>query len=216
MQPVPHTYQTLYSELAQRSLDASFSTEFNVDGRFVAADIKGRRYWYFDLPNAEGGKKRTYVGPVDDPEITKRVENFKDLKADNKERRTGSTLVREAYLPRPERMTGGHRAGACRGRFLQASRRPGRHGRVPMLPGCPRCSPAQHVDGDRRRRLRPVSFDLRGRRRRHAPGAGHAEESRSDVPAGPTSGRPPVHHPVFGPLRIQGRVPHAEHGFGRL
>lgn len=107
MQPIPHTYQTLYSELAQRSLDASFSTEFNVDGRFVAAEIKGRRYWYFDLPNAEGGKKRTYVGPVDDPEITKRVENFKDLKADNKERRKlVSTLVREAYLPRPERMTG--------------------------------------------------------------------------------------------------------------
>jgi len=107
MQQVPHTYQTLYSELAQRSLDASFSSEFNVEGRFVAAAVKGRRYWYFDLSDRKGGKKRTYVGPVDDPEITRRVESFKDLKADVRERRKlVSTLVREAYLPRPERQTG--------------------------------------------------------------------------------------------------------------
>jgi hypothetical protein len=100
-------YQTLYSELAQRSLDASFSAEFNVNGRFVTSLVKGRRYWYFDLPEGDGGKKRTYVGPVDDPEITKRVENFKDLKADIRERRKlVSTLVREAYLPRPEGKTG--------------------------------------------------------------------------------------------------------------
>ncbi|MBA1143349.1 nucleotidyltransferase family protein [Mesorhizobium neociceri] len=107
MQQIPLTYQTLYSELAQRSLDASFTTEFNIDGRFVAAEVKGRRYWYFDVPNSGGNKTRTYVGPVDDPEITKRVENFKDLKADMRERRKlVSTLVREAYLPRPEGKTG--------------------------------------------------------------------------------------------------------------
>lgn len=107
MQPIPHPYQTLYSELAQRSLDASFSSEFNAAGRFVAAEVKGRRYWYFDLPDANGGKARAYVGPVDDLEITKRVENFKDLKADIRERRKlVSTLVREAHLQRPEGKTG--------------------------------------------------------------------------------------------------------------
>lgn len=107
MLEISHTYQTLYSELAQRALDAAFSTEFSLDGRFVAAEVKGRRYWYFDLPDTGGGKKRTYVGPVDDPEITSQVENFKDLKADAKERRKlVSTLVRQAYLPRPERKTG--------------------------------------------------------------------------------------------------------------
>jgi hypothetical protein len=107
MQQIPLTYQTLYSELVQRSLDASFTTEFNVDGRFVTAEVKGRRYWYFDLPSSEGRKTRTYVGPVDDLEITKRVENFKDLKADIRERRKlVSTLVREAYLPRPQGKTG--------------------------------------------------------------------------------------------------------------
>ncbi|NGN41918.1 hypothetical protein G6N74_12640 [Mesorhizobium sp. CGMCC 1.15528] len=88
-------------------LDAAFSSEFNVNGRFITAEVRRRRYWYFDLPDGEGSKKRTYVGPVDDPEITKRVENFKDLKADIRERRKlVSTLVREAYLPRPEGKTG--------------------------------------------------------------------------------------------------------------
>ncbi len=107
MKPVDHTYQTLYSELAQRALDAEFSAEFSVDGRFITMEVRGRRYWYFDLPEAGGGKKRLYVGPVDDHEITTRVEKFKDLKADARARRKiVSTLVREAYLPRPDPFAG--------------------------------------------------------------------------------------------------------------
>lgn len=107
MRRIPLTYQTLYSELAQRSLDASFTAEFDPAGRFVSAEVRGRRYWYFDMPTEGGAKTRTYVGPVDDTEITRRVETFKDLKADIRERRRlVSTLVREAYLPRPEREVG--------------------------------------------------------------------------------------------------------------
>jgi hypothetical protein len=102
------TYQTLYSELVQRSLDESFTSEFSSSGRFVAVEVKGKKYWYFDTPKREGGgQDRRYVGPVDDPEITKRVEAFKDLKADLKgRRRLVSTLTREAYLPRPLSMAG--------------------------------------------------------------------------------------------------------------
>jgi hypothetical protein len=102
------SYQTLYSELVQRSLDDSFTTEFSADGRFVAVEVKKRKYWYFDTPRPEGGaQNRQYVGPVDDPEITKRVETFKDLKADLKgRRRLVATLTREAYLPRPLLMSG--------------------------------------------------------------------------------------------------------------
>src|SRR6266481_7383642 len=67
-----------------------------------------KKYWYFDTPKPEGGAQdRRYVGPVDDPEITKRVEAFKDLKADLKgRRRLVSTLTREASLPRPLSMAG--------------------------------------------------------------------------------------------------------------
>jgi hypothetical protein len=102
------TFQTLYSELVQRSLDESFTSEFSSAGRFVAVEVKGRKYWYFDMPKPDGGAQdRRYVGPLDDPEITKRVEAFKDLKADIRgRRRLVSTLTREAYLPRPPNMTG--------------------------------------------------------------------------------------------------------------
>src|SRR5436309_1946885 len=102
------TYQTLYSELVQRSLDESFTSEFSSNGRFVAVEVKGKKYWYFDTPKFDGaGQDRRYVGPTDDLEITKRVEAFKDLKADLKgRRRLVSTLTREAHLPRPPLMTG--------------------------------------------------------------------------------------------------------------
>ena len=107
MQAVDRTYQTIYSELAQRSLDAAFVSEFAVEGWFVAVPVKGRKYWYFDTPATGGGKTRRYVGPADDPEVTKRVENFKDLKADARSRRKlVSTLVREARLPQPDKQTG--------------------------------------------------------------------------------------------------------------
>lgn len=107
MKRLDHVYQTLYSELAQRSLDAAFSSEFSVEGRFLEQQIDGRRYWYFDVAKPEGGKRRRYVGPVDDPEVTKRVEAFKDLKADYRARRKiVATLVREAHLPRPESAAG--------------------------------------------------------------------------------------------------------------
>ncbi|WP_119392185.1 nucleotidyltransferase family protein [Taklimakanibacter lacteus] len=102
------TYQTIYSELAQRSLDESFTSDFSAEGRFVAVEVKDKKYWYFDTPKPEGtGQARRYVGPVDDPEITKRVEAFKDIKANLKgRRRLVSLLTREAHLPRPLPMAG--------------------------------------------------------------------------------------------------------------
>lgn len=100
-------FQTLYSELAQRALDATFTSEFDVTGRFVTSEVKGRRYWYYDGKVKDGKKARTYVGPVDDEEITKRVERFKELKEDAKQRRQlVRTLVREALLPAPENFAG--------------------------------------------------------------------------------------------------------------
>jgi hypothetical protein len=101
------TFQTLYSELVQRGLDESFASEFPPVGRFVAVPVKGKKYWYFDTPKQGGGQNRTYVGPQDDPEITKQVEVFKDLKADIRgRRRLVSTLTRAGYLPRPPLKTG--------------------------------------------------------------------------------------------------------------
>ena len=106
LEPIPLSYQTLYSELAQRSLDAAFTSEFSSEGRFISMESRGRRYWYFDTASGLR-KKRLYVGPVDDPVISERVANFKGLKADLRaRRRLVSTLTREAYLPRPEAKSG--------------------------------------------------------------------------------------------------------------
>jgi hypothetical protein len=107
MTQILFNFQTLYSELVQRTLDDSFVTDFDVNGRFITNEVKGRRYWYFDGPAVGGKKHRMYVGPADDAEITKRVEEFKELKAATKERRQlVRTLVREAHLPAPENFAG--------------------------------------------------------------------------------------------------------------
>lgn len=115
-----HSYQVLYSELAQRALDAAFSSDFSLDGRFITQESGGRRYWYFDTAKADGGKQRRYVGPLDDPDVTRRVEAFKDLKADYRARRKlVATLTREAYLPKPDPMTGNVVQALAEGGFFR-------------------------------------------------------------------------------------------------
>ena len=107
MKKIPHPFQILFSELAQRSMDASFASSYDTSGRFVSAQVKGRRYWYFDTSDAEGRRKRSYVGPMDDEEITKRVETFRELKDDIRDRRKiVSALVNQAVFPKPDRLTG--------------------------------------------------------------------------------------------------------------
>lgn len=91
MKLLGRSYRMLYSALAQRKLDARFSTEFSVEGRFVSMENRGRHY----------------VGPIENAEITARVEHFADLKADHRARRKlVSPMVREAYLPRPDPLAG--------------------------------------------------------------------------------------------------------------
>lgn len=100
------TYRTMFAELAERSLDAAFSNHCDVEGRFVAVSVKGRRYWYFDTAR-DGAKTRQYVGPAEDAAISQRVEEFQALKDDHRARRKlVSTLVREAGFARPEAGTG--------------------------------------------------------------------------------------------------------------
>jgi hypothetical protein len=97
-------YVTLIAELAERALDAQFDADFDASGLFKKRTVKGRDYWYFRA-SAIGNSdiREKYVGPADDPEITRRVENFSQIKADYKYRqRLISTLVREARLFRPD------------------------------------------------------------------------------------------------------------------
>lgn len=107
MKQIDLMFRTVVAELGQRLLDARFTADFPVEGRFVPVTVKDRKYWYFDTPRNEGGKDRRYVGPAEDPEISRRVEDFKLIKDDVKARRKlVSTLVREAGLIAPETLTG--------------------------------------------------------------------------------------------------------------
>ncbi|MDX3926128.1 MAG: GSU2403 family nucleotidyltransferase fold protein [Shinella sp.] len=105
MKTIDLMYRTMFAELVQRSLDASFETDFPLSGNFVRVPVKGRDYWYFE--ETQPRKTRKYVGPADDPEIAKRVEAFQDIKGDFRGRRKlVSTLTREAGLAAPDRFTG--------------------------------------------------------------------------------------------------------------
>jgi hypothetical protein len=105
----------MFAELGQRCMDAQFVRDFRIDkvdgtfsteGVFFKMKVKDREYWYHKGPTADG-RKQTYVGPVSDPEITQRVEEFERIKDDQKARRKlVSTLVRESGLPAPDRFTG--------------------------------------------------------------------------------------------------------------
>ena len=105
MKEVDLVYRTLYAELAQRGLDASFDATFPQSGNFLKIPVDGREYWYFH--DAASTPARRYVGPVSDPEITRRAKEFRQLRDSFKgQRKLVSTLVREAGFPQPERLTG--------------------------------------------------------------------------------------------------------------
>lgn len=107
MKQIDLVYRTMTAELGQRLLDASFLVDFPTNGRFVPVTVKDRRYWYFDTPGENGRQSRRYVGPADDPEISRRVEDFKAVKDDARARRKiVSTLTRDAGLVAPDSFTG--------------------------------------------------------------------------------------------------------------
>lgn len=107
MKQIDLMFRTMIAELQQRTFDAQWSADFPPTGRFVKVTIDNRAYWYFDQPNGEGGQKRRYVGPVDDEEITARVETFKGEKDDYQNRRKMvAALTREAGMIAPDRFTG--------------------------------------------------------------------------------------------------------------
>ena len=105
MKTIDLAYRTIFAELVQRSLDASFETDFSTAGNFVRVPVKGRDYWYFE--ETRPNKTRRYVGPAEDPDIAKRVAAFKEIKSDLRSRRKlVSSLVRDASLTAPDTFTG--------------------------------------------------------------------------------------------------------------
>lgn len=92
--------QTTYAELLERCVASSFRDAFPEDGSFTPKTVKGRRYWYFQA-QTEKGRSQRYVGP-ETPQLLERIERHKEVRDDERERRTlASTLVRSYGLPAP-------------------------------------------------------------------------------------------------------------------
>lgn len=92
--------QTTYAELLERCASTVFSENFPAAGVFIKKAVRGRSYWYFQLPSAEGRSQR-YVGP-ETSELLERIARHKEARDDERERRAlVSTLVRSFGMSRP-------------------------------------------------------------------------------------------------------------------
>ena len=92
--------QTTYAELLDRCAQAVFADAFSNDGVFTPKKVRGRRYWYFQLPTKDG-RGQKYVGP-ETPELLQRIELHQRARDDERERRTlVTTLIRSFGMPEP-------------------------------------------------------------------------------------------------------------------
>ncbi len=97
---IPIALQTAYADLVDRAASAAFEDAFPDKGVFVSKTVRGRRYWYFQLP-AGSGRRQRYVGP-ETPELMERIARHREVRGDQNARSAlVSTLVRSAHLPRP-------------------------------------------------------------------------------------------------------------------
>src|SRR6266481_3970015 len=94
--PAPDiTYQTLYSELVQLSLDESFTSEFSSNGRFVAVESKARSIGISTRPSPRAAPRiAVTLVPLTIAKSPKGSRRSRGLKADLKgHRRLVSTLT---------------------------------------------------------------------------------------------------------------------------
>ena len=112
MDQIGITHQTIFADLLQKCLDAAFDEEFPENGSFTHQTHNGKNYWYYlGYAGSSGGQTKArkytkYVGPADDPEITKRVEAFKHSKSSYKERRSLVASLRQVGIPNPPALVG--------------------------------------------------------------------------------------------------------------
>lgn len=95
---IPLTLQTAYADLLDRCSRDAFADDFPEQGVFTPKVIRGRTYWYFQHGET---RKQRYVG-AETPELLERINRHREARGDRKDRQAlVSTLVRSAYLPRP-------------------------------------------------------------------------------------------------------------------
>jgi hypothetical protein len=104
---LPLVAQTTYAELVDLCAVDEFDAAFPPNGSFVAATIKGRRYWYYQsgAKDETGRQPRKYVGP-DNEHTAKLVVRHGEIKSSYRQRRTIVAALRQYRLPTPPDRTG--------------------------------------------------------------------------------------------------------------
>lgn len=100
MPGIPLALQTTYADLLDRCVSGAFDDTLAGEGAFTPKIVRGRRYWYFQMPSGKNRQQR-YIGP-ETPELLVRIYRHKQARRDQRDRQAlVSTLVRSARLPRP-------------------------------------------------------------------------------------------------------------------
>lgn len=102
IQRLPLSASTSYAELMERLRLGRFS-EFPAGSSFVSKTVKGRVYWYVQMPT--GGvrsRKQVYVGP-DSEELRERIARHGEHRADVDDRRRLVAAIVASGAPKPDR-----------------------------------------------------------------------------------------------------------------
>jgi hypothetical protein len=102
---LPLSAHTSYAELIER-LRLGRIAEFPPAATFVSKTVKGRLYWYVQLPTKPSGRRRqVYVGP-DSEALRERIEAHRTVRADSEDRRRLVMAILVSGGIRPDRLTG--------------------------------------------------------------------------------------------------------------
>lgn len=96
-----------FDNLLQKTMDSEFDSQFSENGNFYKSKYRNKEYWYYKGYNPINKKQnKIYVGSVNDKEITKRIENFGNLKIAYSHRKDLVSKLIFDGLPQPNKMEG--------------------------------------------------------------------------------------------------------------
>jgi len=102
---LPLSAHTSYAELMERLRLARIG-EFAARAKFVSKTVKGRLYWYVQMPTGgANGRKQIYVGP-DSDELRERMARHAQFRNDAEDRRRLVMAILVSGAIRPDRLTG--------------------------------------------------------------------------------------------------------------
>ena len=101
---LPLSAHTSYAELMERLRLARLG-EFPAGAAFVSKRVKGRLYWYVQMPTGGAdARKQLYVGP-DSETLRERMSAHAEIRADAADRRSLVAAILASGAPRPDRLT---------------------------------------------------------------------------------------------------------------